>query len=545
MLSSWSVRQKLLLGFGMVIVVLIIAVLIGAMKMATMQERLEDITENRYPKTQMANQIIQYALDNGRQIRGSLLTNDTNETEKFLSKIDANRAALQKVFTDFEAQLSGEDGKQRFNEVKAAAVALEPHYATIFKFSRMNTEEGMNKGRDFLTSTFTPANNALVDATRKLISYQDEQMVEARNNAISASHAAQLMQFILLAVGIAISLGVAFFIAGLIGKPLTQAVQLASDIREGNLSGTETPPPRSKDESLTVQRDLILMRDSLRDLVRTIHTNATSVSDSAHELSGMAQHVAISAQRQSENTTEAAATLEQLTVSINHVADNADDASHKARAAGQSAARGGSEVSQSTTQIRRVSEQVGETANRVEELTGQVQEIGQIVTVIRDVADQTNLLALNAAIEAARAGEMGRGFAVVADEVRKLAERTTLSAQEITQKISSIQRGSQIAVESMRTSIDGVNQVSGTADLASRSMADIEAGSGEIVASIASISSALSEQRTASIDLSQRMENVAQLSESNSATVEELATTSEELQALAQNLQKQVSQFRL
>ncbi|WP_254894729.1 methyl-accepting chemotaxis protein [Chromobacterium haemolyticum] len=213
--------------------------------------------------------------------------------------------------------------------------------------------------------------------------------------------------------------------------------------------------------------------------------------------------------------------------------------------AGDLASRGGHAVKASVGNIESVSSSVAATSDQMKGLTQEVQKIGNIVTVIRDVADQTNLLALNAAIEAARAGEMGRGFAVVADEVRKLAERTASSAQEITQMIGSIQGSANRVVGSMEQSLSSVGTVSDGASQATDSMQEIEGSTHSIVHSIGNITSALSEQRTASLNLAQSMERVSQMAEENSATVEELATTSSQLNALAQNLQGVTARFRL
>jgi methyl-accepting chemotaxis protein len=296
---------------------------------------------------------------------------------------------------------------------------------------------------------------------------------------------------------------------------------------------------------MQIARDIQEMRDGLRQMVQSIQENAHQVSDSARALSGMAQQVATGAQTQAEATSSAAASIEQLTVSINQVADNSSEASQQAQAAGQLANRGGTEVLESVGKIRFVTTSVDDTAKQMNSLTREVQQIGNIVTVIRDVADQTNLLALNAAIEAARAGETGRGFAVVADEVRKLAERTTTSAQEITAMIGSIQQGVGQVVHSMGQSLDCVEGVSGTAEQASLSMKEIETSADTIIRTIHSITGALTEQRSTSLSLAQDMEKVSRMAEENNATVQELATTSSQLNALSANLQSVATRFRL
>ena len=145
--------------------------------------------------------------------------------------------------------------------------------------------------------------------------------------------------------------------------------------------------------------------------------------------------------------------IEVLTVSINHVADRANEANLLVIDAGKVAVSGATIIGQTLDDIRHIEtavKQAAEIVNRLDQASGRV---NAVVTVIREVADQTNLLALNAAIEAARADEQGRGFAVVADEVRKLAERTAQSTHEIASTITTMQADAGNAVQGMLSAV--------------------------------------------------------------------------------------------
>ncbi|WP_159875492.1 methyl-accepting chemotaxis protein [Aquitalea denitrificans] len=206
---------------------------------------------------------------------------------------------------------------------------------------------------------------------------------------------------------------------------------------------------------------------------------------------------------------ELSSNIQAMTTTIEMVAQRTSSASNSSEEMLKRARDGKGMIENNATAMRAVSKLVSSTADNLGSLGQQSETIGQIVSVIKDIADQTNLLALNAAIEAARAGEMGRGFAVVADEVRKLAERTTKATQEIGTMIRDIQQ----EVSSNISAMDkGREQVKTT----ERDFAAAEAAIAAIVEEInrvrdvvIEIANAAEEQAATAQDISDKLGEIA------------------------------------
>lgn len=327
-----------------------------------------------------------------------------------------------------------------------------------------------------------------------------------------------------------------------ISRPMAQAVAVTQRVAAGDLTGHIEATTR--DEVGLLLTALDGMSRQLRQMVSEIDAGIHGLATDAQRLSQASDAVALGSGEQSNSATTMASTVEEMTTSIHQVAQHAEACRTLAETSSQVSEAGIEVINAAIEGMSRIAETVTHSSQAVMQLGRESEQISQIVNVIREIADQTNLLALNAAIEAARAGEAGRGFAVVADEVRKLAERTTLSTQEITRMIESIQHGAHQAVEQMQT---GERQVSAGVQLASEAggrISAIKEGATEVSSAVVGISDALREQSVANMEIARNVECIAQQAEENHLQAKSTADTAMAMEALSAQLRASIARFK-
>jgi len=282
-----------------------------------------------------------------------------------------------------------------------------------------------------------------------------------------------------------------------------------------------------------------IVRGIILDIRRTAESNV-QVSEQINQLAADVRERIV---QQTERMHEIAVAVEEMNLTIR---ENARNASMTAEAAEKNrvlAKEGASVVSVTATTMRSVADIINASATTVENLGEVSGQIGDILSVINEIADQTNLLALNAAIEAARAGEQGRGFAIVADEVRKLAERTSQAVKEISSMVFSIQRETRGAVVSIQSGNQVIQDGLVQAERASQAIGQILSSTHEVQEMISMIATASHQQSAASDVIAKNVEHVSVMAKQSAQQISETTGAVDNLHQLTTGIERQIAQF--
>jgi len=344
----------------------------------------------------------------------------------------------------------------------------------------------------------------------------------------------QFQQMITLLLGIlagmiTIALVLTLFISGSIAKPIRQLAAIANRIAAGDLSTDNMVKIKGKDEVGKLGQAFNTMLSNMRELIAKVKQTAAELGEKSKNISVSSNEVAASNTEQANIAQEVSQAITELSKATEAIATNA----HTARQSGDNAFK---EARESSNAVREAIESLNAIKDAVQELGISSQQIGEIVSVIDDIADQTNLLALNAAIEAARAGEHGKSFTVVAEAVRNLAEKSSASTKEIAKLVGDTQQQIQGAVDISETGAGKANQAVGALDSI---VNQIEA----IANKIGEISAAGEQQAASSQEVTASMESLSAASEEVSASSQEMAGSAKLLSKLGQDLRNLVDQF--
>lgn len=315
-----------------------------------------------------------------------------------------------------------------------------------------------------------------------------------------------------------------------------------ADLADGDLTAEATV---TEDFTGAIADSINFSIDQLRALVATINETALQVAAAAQGTQNTAMHLAEASEHQAQEIAGASAAVNEMAVSIDQVSANAAESSAVAERSVAIANKGNEVVQNTIVGMDTIREQIQDTSKRIKRLGESSQEIGDIVSLINDIADQTNILALNAAIQASMAGDAGRGFAVVADEVQRLAERSSSATKQIEALVKTIQTDTNEAVISMEQTTSEVVRGARLAQDAGVALEEIEKVSTSLAALIQNISNAARQQASSAGHISNTMNVIQEITSQTSAGTTTTARSIGELAKLAESMRQSVQGFTL
>ena len=325
-------------------------------------------------------------------------------------------------------------------------------------------------------------------------------------------------------------------------RNITRFLDIATEIAQGDLSkrGDVT-----SDILGSVVDAINVMVDELGALIKDVRQSARQVSGSANDLIVTMDQMTAGAQAQSREAMGVSSAMEELTLSVRQVAENAEASASAARLTLDSAQKGGDAVKVGLVGMQRIRGEVQSISKKIKTLADRSLEISEIVNTIEEISSQTNLLALNAAIEAAGAGEAGLRFAVVAEEVRKLAERSAKAAKDIVVLIKTIQTETQEAVIAMEDGTKEVESGYRTAVQTGESLRDIGDISKKSAELAQDISLATQQQVRGVESVAVAVQSIAGVAVQTEKGVVEARKTMDHVVKLAEELMTSLTRFKL
>ena len=270
--------------------------------------------------------------------------------------------------------------------------------------------------------------------------------------------------------------------------------------------------------------EFLPIQDAMRQILDALNHVLAQIDLTAEQVSAESKRMASGTQVMSSGAVQQAAAVEELSGSIKDISEQVDKTSKDADQASKSSA-------EAMGHLQRCNRRMEELTAAMEDISKSSHQIGGIIKTIQDISFQTNILALNAAVEAARAGEAGKGFAVVADEVQSLANKSSASAQSITELIENsmklVQYGTSLSEET------------------TKALGDVVGGAKQSTEMINQIAESATRQSLALKQLTLGMNQIAEVVQTNATTAQESATTANELYDQAEALKISVQRFKL
>lgn len=539
-----TVQTRLLIGFGAVIMMMIVITIVGINSVNAIDKSMTVITDINSVKQRYAINFRGSVHDRAIAIRDVVLLQENSELQRTLKDISRLEVFYNESRVPLD-QLMIEGSSSSEENILTLIKRIESKTMPLVKQVINKMQQGdKQQAEQLLLNSVRPAFVEWLAAINQFIDYQE---VENQQATKMVRETAASFEGVMLALT-----GIAFLISGFIvyriakglrisldGEP-SEVASLLSKVAEGDLT-----------QSIEVRYENSVLF-SLKKTQNQLSSTVINIADASKEISGQIDIVSTGSadvlalvQQQREYTALATDNLNDMRDKTYTVSELLVQTEENSSQTLSSCTSGSQSVNATAEEIEKVLTTVSSALEKLQKLEQRTKDISGIISVISGISDQTNLLALNAAIEAARAGESGRGFAVVADEVRTLAQSTGSATSEIEAMLTEITKetaGSVVAMESTLPKIEkGLALGVDSAEL----LKEIENQANNSLLNVRQVVEASKEQIVAIDELYEGMKSVADMADSSTNSLEKNNNVALTLDALANNLKEQIGYFKV
>lgn len=551
MIKDLKISIKLILGLGFMVVISIVIMIAAIVNLQNVGGLVNKLYQSPFTVSTQSIMLQKEIQNMGREMRGMVLYEDTSYVDSVMASISRAKDNIAVVEPRFlgDQQLI-RDMNQILDDLETAGQEIR----------QLVTDGNIEEARRQVDVDFRAIMASGIETSQEIVDFALNKATEFNNNAGLTLNRATASLIFLLVVMVAVCVAIAISLSRSICRPISQITRAAGKLAAGELDIDVTY--QAKDEVGILADAFRKMSSNLKAVVTDVDQQLGAMSKGDFTASPQAEYTGdfASIERAIRNINkDLSDTLHEINLSANQVFTGSSLMSDGAQALAQGAAEQAGSVEELASAVNDISFQVRETANNINharQLTTNVgnqvmasnqqmkemisamqiinersEQIRKINHSIEDIAFQTNILALNAAVEAARAGESGRGFTVVANEIRSLAGESSQAAKNT-------------AVLINRT-VQAVKEGMGVADTTAQSLHHAAAGMDEVLSTVNKIDSAAQLQAESVVQVTEEINLISGVVQTNSVTSEESAAASEELIGQAELLKGLVNQFRL
>lgn len=557
MMKNLKLNNKLLISFGIILLMMITSVGIAIFSLNKLGSAINTYAEKTLPNTVSVWEMRRNMVSAQRNILAALMADEQNDINEHL---DLAGKDAEQIFADYDnfsknARLDQETLKSLLDSFNKVV----PVHQQITELLKTGEEE---QAYDLYIKQYAPlfdeSNNILLSIAEE----QNQRAQEDTDNAHKTLTASKFILIAAIAIAILLALAIMIILRKAILPPVQEIDMVAQELSKGNLSAKVSYD--GKDEigelSNSIKKlvemingiikdldyklselgngnftvdcksselyigDFAPLQTSIQKIITQLSTTLSQINQASEQVSDGSSQVSSGAQSLAQGATEQASSIQELSASIAEVSERIKENANGAE-------RASTLTNETMDIIKNSLEEMNLAREAMDEISSTSKDINKVIKAIDDIAFQTNILALNAAVEAARAGAAGKGFAVVADEVRNLSQKSAEAAKNTTALIEN--------------SIEAVEKGAVRVNKTSENFAVVANKATEINTLIGEISSKSQEQASAMTQIEVGIEQVSSVVQVNSATSEESAAASEELSSQAAVLKGLVGQFRL